>query len=190
MSGLLAGKVWQSALDPRLKPLAAALADIANDNGTSIFPSIAYIAWLLGDDIEPSDKPRMERTVQRGIKDLRELGILIHVGYRRYNRHTRTFEPTVAQGRSSTPEYTLVEAALPERRPWQEKGDNLSQPALERVTPVTGKGDKTTNERVTNGREKGDTSVTRSVLEPSIEPPVDPLAALRSISFQRSGARP
>ena len=50
MSGLLAGKVWQSALDPKLKPLAAALADIASDDGTNIYPSVSYVAWPLGRD--------------------------------------------------------------------------------------------------------------------------------------------
>ena len=47
-SGLLAGKVWQSNLHPDLKPLAAALADIGNDDGTSIYQSVEYMAWLLG----------------------------------------------------------------------------------------------------------------------------------------------
>ncbi|MGH9561986.1 MAG: helix-turn-helix domain-containing protein [Terracidiphilus sp.] len=67
MSGLLAGKVWLSNLRPQLKPLAATLADIANDDGTSIYPSVAYIAWRLGSS---------ERSVQRGLSDLISLGAL------------------------------------------------------------------------------------------------------------------
>jgi hypothetical protein len=39
MSGFLAGKVWVSALGGHLKPLAATLADIANDDGSSVPPS-------------------------------------------------------------------------------------------------------------------------------------------------------
>ena len=44
MSGLLAGKVWHSGLLSLLKPLAACLADEANDRGQGIYPSIAYLA--------------------------------------------------------------------------------------------------------------------------------------------------
>ncbi|HEY8228217.1 MAG TPA: hypothetical protein VIG25_23305 [Pyrinomonadaceae bacterium] len=47
MSGRLAGKVWASGLAAHLKPLAAAMADIANDDGMSLYPSVAYLGWLL-----------------------------------------------------------------------------------------------------------------------------------------------
>ena len=74
MSGFLAGKVWQSNLHPDLKPLAAALADIGNDDGTSIYPSVAYMSWLLG---------RSTRSVQQNLTRLRDLGVLVVGGQRR-----------------------------------------------------------------------------------------------------------
>jgi hypothetical protein len=98
MSGLLAGKVWQSNLASHLKPLAAALADIANDDGTSIYPSVAYMAWLLG---------KGRRSVQTGLSELREAQIIEPVGHDK-------------GGRSQPTEYRLIESNLPKRVPWKE----------------------------------------------------------------------
>ncbi len=98
MSGLLAGKVWQSDLASHLKPLAAALADIANDDGTSIYPSVAYMAWLLG---------KGRRSVQLGLSELREAQIIEPVGHDK-------------GGRGQPTEYRLMEANLPKRVSWQE----------------------------------------------------------------------
>ena len=99
MSGFLAGKIWQSDLDPELKPLAAALADVANDDGTSIYPSVAYMAWLLS---------RSERTVQTGLKALRAAGVLRVV-------------KEGGQGAGNTTEYRLVEEMLPTRVTWRDQ---------------------------------------------------------------------
>lgn len=96
MSGLLAGKVWQSNLHPDLKPLAAALADIGNDDGTSIYPSVAYMSWLLG---------RSTRSVQGNLAKLRHMGVLVTVS-------------DLKGGRYKTTEYRLVESALPAREKW------------------------------------------------------------------------
>ena len=96
MSGYLAGKVWQSNLDSELKPLAAALADIANDDGTSIYPSVAYIAWLLG---------KSERSVQYGLKRLREKNVLAVV--------------RKGGGSGKTTEYRLLENNFPRRGSWR-----------------------------------------------------------------------
>jgi hypothetical protein len=108
VSGFLAGKVWQSALAPHLKPLAAALADIANDDGTSIYPSVAYMAWLLG---------RSERAIQNGLSDLRAQRIL-------------RVEGRGCGGKGHPTEYRLIESALPKRPPWkehrQQKGETVA----------------------------------------------------------------
>jgi hypothetical protein len=96
VSGLLAGKVWQSDLHPDLKPLAAALADIGNDDGTSIYPSVEYMAWLLG---------RSTRSVQGNLSKLRSIGVLVIVSGGK-------------GGRRKTTEYRLVESALPTREKW------------------------------------------------------------------------
>lgn len=97
MSGLLAGKVWQSALAAELKPLAAALADIASDDGTRIYPSVEYIGWLLG---------RTRRAVQTGLSKLRKAEILHVVWGGKGGRHSPT-------------EYRLIESKLPSRDPWR-----------------------------------------------------------------------
>ena len=96
MSGLLAGQVWDSDLDPRLKPLAAVLANFGKDDGTSIFPSVEYLCWLL---------KRSRRYVQRGLSTLKELGVLIPVS-------------SVHGGRGKTTVYFMNVAALPTRPPW------------------------------------------------------------------------
>jgi hypothetical protein len=98
MSGLLAGKVWQSDLASHLKPLAAALADIANDDGTSIFPSVAYVSWLLG---------KGRRSVQVGLAELREMQIIEPIG-------------SDKGGRGQPTEYRLIEANLPNRISWKD----------------------------------------------------------------------
>jgi hypothetical protein len=98
MSGLLAGKVWQSALDSHLKPLAAVLADIANDDGSSIYPSVAYIAWLLG---------KGRRSIQVGLSELKALGIIEALGNDK-------------GGRGQTTAYQMIEENLPNRVTWKE----------------------------------------------------------------------
>lgn len=98
MSGLLAGKVWQSDLSSHLKPLAAALADIANDDGTSIFPSVAYVAWLLG---------KGRRSVQVGLAELRDMQIIEAIGNDK-------------GGRGQPTEYQMIEAQLPKRIAWKD----------------------------------------------------------------------
>lgn len=98
LSGYLAGKVWHSALDADLKPLAANLADIADDDGSSIYPSVAFVAWRLG---------RVESCVRDGMRKLREAGVLIVVEQ--------------GGGRSKPTEYWMDENALPHRPKWISK---------------------------------------------------------------------
>jgi len=97
VSGFLAGKVWQSDLPRKLKPLAAALADIANDDGTSIYPSVAYVAWLLSSS---------KRFVQDGMAKLKTRGVLEVVA-------------NAGGGRSLTVEYRMIEEKLPLRQAWR-----------------------------------------------------------------------
>ncbi len=97
MSGYLAGKVWHSGLSPRLKPLAAALADIADQDGSNIYPSVARMAWLVGCS---------ERTVQYQLHELVALGVLVA-------------DPTTTRGgRGRTTDYCMDADSLPERAPF------------------------------------------------------------------------
>ncbi|MGY1490736.1 helix-turn-helix domain-containing protein [Methylobacillus pratensis] len=103
--------------------LALAIADHADDEGENIYPSVKTLA----------EKTRQsERTVQRYLRKMVEIGWLIPV-----------WENT--GGRGKTSEYRISPAWI--------KGDNLSPfnpvdnsdkrvtPEVERVTPVTQKGD-------------------------------------------------
>lgn len=127
LSGYLAGKVWLSNLESELKPLAASLADIANDDGSSIYPSVGYMAWRLGVS---------RSTVDRHLSRLRELGVLCVVSQ--------------GGGRTHTTEYELNEHKLPQREPWKaphnrvvyeettSSGDETTSPVrINHVTAVT-----------------------------------------------------
>jgi hypothetical protein len=113
MSGYLAGKVWHSALEADLKPLAATLADIADDDGSSIYPSVAFISWRLG---------RVESCVREGLQKLREKKILIIVKN--------------GGGRGNTTEYFMNESALPQRPKWSAKPSDNRRVSEEENPPV------------------------------------------------------
>jgi len=94
---MLAGQVWRSALSHRLKPLTAALADLARDDGSGIFASVAYLAWLVG---------IKERAVQYQLAQLRRLQIIVA-------------ESGARGGRLST-RYRMLSGNLPARAAWSE----------------------------------------------------------------------
>lgn len=98
MSKSLESQVWKSALSSELKPIAAVMADMGNDDGLGIYPSVAYLAWLLG---------RSERFIQSGLKKLCKLGVLDRVS-------------NAAGGRGLTPRYRLSGDSLPERPTWSD----------------------------------------------------------------------
>ena len=115
MSKELESKVWASGLAGHLKPIAALLADIADDDGSSIFPSIARIAWSIGSH-DCDEKAPNERTVQRFMKELVDLGVLVFVGWRRNKKPVPGGAIRKPAGPGATMEYWLDERALPERR--------------------------------------------------------------------------
>lgn len=204
MSGILAGQVWLSDLTADLKPIAATLADIGNDDGTSIFPTYAYIAWRMG---------RSERQVQRWMDALVRMGLLVLIA---------------PSGHRRAAEYRLVVEALPARARWKgpiggqaraekrrRKGDMVSpmtDPAMgDRVSPIpdrgkgdtmspladSAKGDIRDGSRVTSTTGMGDihdsswvTSTTESapasLNDPSDDPSDDPLRETRDADAPRS----
>jgi hypothetical protein len=101
MSGRLVTAVLESALKPALKPVAVALASVARDDGSRLFPSVAHVAWLLGRSLRP---------VQEHLAALRTLGVLVVV------RPASPHRATV---------YRFNVRALPSRAPW-----NARQPGL------------------------------------------------------------
>lgn len=70
MSIRLINKVWQSDLDGTLTAVAGRLAGFADDDGMRIYPTIKRIA---------ADLRINERTVQRAMRKLEEMGLLVLV---------------------------------------------------------------------------------------------------------------
>jgi hypothetical protein len=105
MSGFVAGQIWRSALNSKLKPLAACLADMANDHGDGVHPSNEYLQWLTG---------LSHSKIQRCMVTLKKMKILVPVD-------------NEAGGRGKIPIYRLDLHALPKRPTWQQqKGRNLN----------------------------------------------------------------
>jgi len=118
MSGKQTGLVWDHVISGNKRLVILALADAANHDGSSCFPSVARVAWMTG---------LSERTVQRIIRVLEvPSGPLVRV------KDARRHRPT---------EYRLVIRALP-RKPSFRRGDNLSPLASQsEVTTSTPRGD-------------------------------------------------
>lgn len=127
----MTAKVWQLALDPTSKMVLLRLADYVNREGTTAWPSVALLAHECCID---------ERTVQRALKKLRELALIVaarpSLGYRsvvyslhpeRGDRlppfvspHTPAEDPgeprhTVVQTPAEDPEYPGTASPKPER---------------------------------------------------------------------------
>lgn len=101
MSGRLVTAVLESALRPSLKPTATTLASLARDDGTRLFPSVAYLAWLRG---------KSARVIQQDLAALRTARVLV------VERPAAPDRPTV---------YRFDASALPVRGSW-----NALQPPL------------------------------------------------------------
>ncbi len=121
--------------------LALALADFADDDGGSIFPSVATLA---------KKTRQSERTVQRQLSKFRRAGWLILEAPGR-----------VRGGRGCAAEYRISPEWL------QSQGDNLS-PFLGDMGDRRGrKPRQTRSKRVTGGARKGDTAVAPHPSDPS-----------------------
>lgn len=112
MSDLISSTVWQSALPSRLKPVAAALANEADDFGKSIHPSIAYIAWKTS---------KSERSVQENMAELRAMGALraiCHPSCHARDAAGVLLPPGSVHGVGVPVHYEMKPEWLPERPPW------------------------------------------------------------------------
>lgn len=149
MSGLLAVKVWFSNLHRRLKPLAATLADLANDDGSSIYPSVEYIAWRLSSS---------KRVVRSALADLRKAGVL-------------RAERNATGGRGLTTEYRLIEANLPKRASWRGSQNPAESAPFTMQNPAKrdGKPCKKRRERVQNSAQMAIASFKETSVDPSGE---------------------
>lgn len=164
MSQLLAGRVWHSGLDGRLKPVAAALADVA-DRNNKVYPSVDYVAWLCGCS---------KRSVQRAMHELFRLGVIEMTGAR--DQDDKVLETTIENlgkgGRGRRTEYRLVPDKLPSRAPWSETVEAKKQNGDKLTLFSPPKDDKPNTERVTKTPQKGDKNdkkegaIIRSFIEP------------------------
>lgn len=157
MSKSLESQVWQSALDPELKPVAAVMADMGNNDGLGIYPSIEYIAWLLS---------RSERSIQTAIKKLVKLGVLDRVAFAK-------------GGRGLTPRYKLDASKLPERPSWADVRKGAT------VAPfVAGEKGETNDVKGAEFSEKGANSAPDPLVEPLEIQKLPPLPPKRKKGYQ------
>lgn len=140
MSKSLENQVWHSALDAELKPVAAVMADMGNDDGYGIYPSVAYIAWLLS---------RSERSIQTALKKLVQLGILDRVA-------------NAKGGRGLKPRYQLNADALPERPKWRSERKGAESAPF----TVAPKGCNEQQERVQSTSQKGENPAPDPLVDP------------------------
>ena len=178
MSIALMTIAWQTALPLNQKAALLAMADWANDNGTSIHPSI----FALSERLTCS-----ERTAQRLVRELEAGGWVAVIGNanggapgstRRYSINVRKLRAAAAkeEERRQKSRRRVAQKLDNEASPFDDEngcqidtGDKLTP--VGRVTNQVETGDKSGSRRVTNQVETGDTGVTQSTIDPSIDPP-------------------
>lgn len=143
MSAKAMGRVWDLDLPHNKRLVLLAMADHADHEGGSIYPSVALIAWKTG---------YSDRQVQRIIQELVADGILALV-----TEHT-DHQPNV---------YQLNLNAGRLKDPYQGR-QNVTPPSRQNVTP---RGDKMTPTGVTFRPDRGDIAMSPKPWEPPIEPP-------------------
>jgi len=158
------GQVFGLKLSRSERDVLVALADHANDDGTSARPSVGLLAWKIG--LSP-------RQVQRVIGQLEKRGLITAVAHRN-------------GGRGRATEYR-IDLSHAERKPLynsRPKDDIRPSPFIEK------KGDISDPERVTSGVEKGDISSAKGDIQvspqPSLEPPPERTAKCVSRAAARS----
>jgi hypothetical protein len=174
---------WQTALPINHKSALLAMCDWANDDGSSVHPSIYAVAERL---------TCSERTAQRLLKDLIEDRWLAVVGNlnggapgatRQYRVNVRKLREVATAEEARRDVVRAARRANVKRKDEQpdpfETGDKLSGVEtgdnLSRVTNPVETGDKPSMGGVTNPVETGDTLVTLPTIDPPVEPPVEPL---------------
>lgn len=88
-------EVWHRDVNGADQSLLLALADWADDDGSSIYPSIRRIAWKTGISVS---------AIKRRMSRLRQLGVLLVV--------------SKGGGKFKTTEYALNLAILPAKKPF------------------------------------------------------------------------
>lgn len=144
MSIQLMTLAWKTKLQVSQKMALLAMCDWANDEGTSLHPSMAKVAERISCS---------ERQAKRIVHSLIESGWLSVVG-------------NVNGGAPGQSRQYKINLAMLSTGDTHVTGDKLS-----RVTPKVETGDICDTGRVTSATETGDTHVTLTTIEPPIEPP-------------------
>lgn len=149
------GKVFELDLGRDEFPVMIALADHASDDGTSIYPSIDYLAW----------KTNMsQRSVQRILRKLEDRGIVEVVGNAAGGRgQRREYVIHIENGDKKTPFREWIEDVRTQRR-GKRKGDKLSP---NKASKARQNGTLNEEKRVTLVTQKGDTGDAHYLIEPS-----------------------
>lgn len=135
---------WKLDLPASPKLVLLAMCDWANDEGASLFPSVGKVAVRAS---------MSERNAKRVLHTLIEAGWLSVVGNSMGGKPgmTRQYQLNTA---------TILRGSV--------------DPTDDKLSPVanpTGTGDTTGKGRVTNGAATGDTGVTLTTIDPSVDPP-------------------
>ena len=127
MSIEVMAKVYTLAVDQDTRDILMALADHADPSGCGVRPSIARLAWKIGDGTRNArGEYKNHRTVQRRIKELLQKGALILVRKAEFHRAT---------------EYRLDLSVFPVKEDFvasgdtfhaENRGDNLSGDKIEK----------------------------------------------------------
>lgn len=148
MSNIVSGLCYRAKFGcPKRKAVAVALGDHAHDDGTSIFPSVKRLA---------SKVEWSERTVQRVLRELEEIGLLIVVSEGGGGpKDTRNWVFNMDLLRDLADGVKAIEST--------EKGDCETPLEGDSLTPMAGLRVSTVRERVSTTTAKGDSSVTQTI---------------------------
>jgi hypothetical protein len=129
MSIKFMAKVYELAVDSDTREILMALADHADHEGYSIFPSVALLAWKIGDgSMNEQGEYKNTRTVQRRLRELQDIGALVELKPSGFHRAT---------------EYGLDLSVFPKKAAFKPLGDRLSPIKAEsKGDKLSSKGDK------------------------------------------------
>ena len=121
MSIRLMSKVWELSLDHSGQSILMALADHAADDGSSCYPSIAYLAWKTG---------YSERQTQRIMNKLKQAGLIEPIAYEQGGReHTVHYQLHLEKGVKKSPFRSAEKGDISERVTFSTiKGDIAMSP--------------------------------------------------------------
>lgn len=146
MSIRLMTEVWAKEVDGYEQSILLVMADYANDDGSSVFPSMGVVAWKVGVS---------KRTAQRWVKSLRDKGALVKVA------DARQHHPV---------EYRIDLSALPNKAAYVPPNQGRQD-----GTPAPDRGRQSGQLGVTDTAARDDTAAPPEppVVEPPEEPPTE-----------------